>query len=514
MKPILRPYLAHHNQYLILDQNLFIQEFSFDAQRFAEYPNEVGLGKDARLSFPELVGLEEIVIDIIEGRQPSFELKGVARYNAHTSSQPEADVLLLDISSPCYVDLFMSDYYNEVTFEKGLIIFFWDSTEHMVLQERLVQRTNEANLLLSSLTASQNYINQILSSMTDALLVTTASGIIKTVNKAAQTLFGYSQEELINNSISTIIKNSFFLHQIQELSPAAPGEFLKDVEVYCTTKTGEAIPISFSCSAIETEIEGLRNFVYIGRDISERKQVEAEMLKALERERELQELKSRFVSMASHEFRTPLTSIYSSTELLEHFGHKWAEEKKIKYYYKIESAVKRMTALLDDVLIYTKAESGKLEFKPKPLDLEIFCQDLVEDIQHSIGSSYSISFIYSGAITEVCLDQNLLLQILTNLLTNAVKYSPTATTVYFRCFCEEYEAIFEVEDKGIGIPPEDVSQLFESFHRGTNVGTIPGTGLGLAIVQKSVEIHGGQITVNSEVGVGTMFRVVLPLQKE
>jgi signal transduction histidine kinase len=263
---------------------------------------------------------------------------------------------------------------------------------------------------------------------------------------------------------------------------------------------------------IQTEVEGLQNFVYIGRDISDRKRVEAEMIKALEHERELRELKNGFVSMASHELRTPLTSIFSSTELLENYGHKWPEDKKLKHYHRIEAAVIRMTALLDDVLLFSKAEAGKLEFNPTPLILKNFCSDLVEEIQLGIGKNHRITFIYSGPCSNACMDEKILLHILTNLLTNAIKYSPNETAVFFSCSCKDGEVTFEIKDEGIGIPPEDQQRLFESFHRAKNVGNIPGTGLGLAIVQKSVELHTGKITFTSEVGVGTTFRVTLPLK--
>jgi PAS domain S-box-containing protein len=380
----------------------------------------------------------------------------------------------------------------------------------------LAQRTNEANLLVSSLTASKNYIDKIITSMADALLVTTGSGIIKTVNPFAQDLFGYNQDELIDQPISKIIFHEEFLEYTRKFSSLNPGKFIKDVEVLCQTKTGEEVCISFSCSAIQTEIEGLQNFVYIGRDISDRKRVEAQMMKALEREKELRELKSDFVSMASHEFRTPLTAIFSSAELLQHYGNIWPEEKKLKHYHRIESAVRRMTGLLDDVLLYSKAEAGKLQFNPTSLVVKNLCSDLVEELQLGIGENHKITWIYSGPCNNAYMDEKLLLHIFTNLLSNSIKYSPSDTTIFFSCSCdqENEEITFEIKDQGIGIPLEDQARLFESFHRAKNVGDIPGTGLGLAIVQKSVELHAGKITVNSEVGVGTTFRVTLPLNSK
>jgi PAS domain S-box-containing protein len=502
MNLLLNKILAPRYEYLILTRKLVILEASYGAPCFADCPETLKLGKDARVSFPELLGTEEILSDILEGRQSNFELKGIARKN--------------DQKSPFYLDLYISEYSNQETLENHLIVLLEDATERMILQQTLAQRTNEANLLVSSLTASKNYIDKIINSMADALLVTTASGIIKTVNPFAQDLFGYSQDELTDQPISQIIFHEEFLHYTRNFSSSNQGEFIKDVEVVCQTKTGEQIWISFSCSAIQTEIEGLQNFVYIGRDISDRKRVEAQMMKALERERELRELKSDFVSMASHEFRTPLTAIFSSAELLQHYGNIWAEEKKLKHYHRIESAVRRMTGLLDDVLLYSKAEAGKLQFNPTSLVLNNLCSDLVEELQLGIGEKHKISWVYSGPCKNAYMDEKLLLHILTNLLSNAIKYSPSGSTIFFSGSCdqENEEITFEIKDQGIGIPPEDQAQLFESFHRAKNVGDIPGTGLGLAIVQKSVELHAGKITVNSEVGVGTTFRVTLPLNSK
>ena len=497
MNQILKKILTPRYEYLTLDRNFRILEISLQAQRFADCPDQLILGNDVRVPFPEFWGVEEILIEILEGRQANFELKGIDRSST--------------TNCPLYLDLYISECSNAQELDSRLIVLLEDTTERMLLQQTLAQRTNEMNLLISSLAASKNYIDQIITSMADALLVTTPSGIIKTVNQGTLNLFGYSQDELIDKPILSFIDNEKFIKEINQESLIDSNFFIKYLEVFCQTKTGEPIVIAFSCSIIQTAITGLQNFVYVGRDISDRKRLEAEMMKALERERELKELKSDFVSMASHEFRTPLTTIFSSTELLQHYGHLWTDDKKLKHYHRIETAVNRMTGLLDDVLLYSKAEAGKLEFNPKPLKLRSFCSDIVEEIQLGIGEKHHITFVYSGSGKNACMDEKLLQHILTNLLSNAIKYSASGSTVLFGCYCEEETITFEIKDEGIGIPPEDQAQLFESFHRAKNVGDIPGTGLGLAIVGKAVELHRGKITLNSEVGVGTTFRVTLPL---
>ncbi len=257
----------------------------------------------------------------------------------------------------------------------------------------------------------------------------------------------------------------------------------------------------------------------------QRKQAEGEIRKALAKEKELTELKSRFISMTSHEFRTPLTTILSSAELLERYSYKWTEEKKLTHLHRIQKSVKYMAKLLDDVLIIGKAEAGKLEFNPVPLDLGNFCRSLVEELQLNNTNQYQLVFTTQGigeqGIREVdhpplpaklpCMDEKLLRQILQNLLSNAIKYSPEGGTVEFTLQSLDELAVFQIRDRGIGIPTEDQQLLFETFHRATNVGTIPGTGLGLAIVKNCVDIHQGQIAVESEIGVGTTFIVTLPM---
>ncbi|HIK10554.1 MAG TPA: response regulator [Oscillatoriaceae cyanobacterium M33_DOE_052] len=245
-----------------------------------------------------------------------------------------------------------------------------------------------------------------------------------------------------------------------------------------------------------------------------RNQAEATMRVSLKKEQELTELKSRFMTMAAHDFRTPLTTIQTSTELLQNYGHKWPEEKKHLHYNRIKNAITMMTKLLDDVLFVGKEEAGKLEFNPQPLDLQSFCGEIIEEIQQSDRDSHPILFEFSGDCQTATMDEQLLRQILTNLLSNAMKYSPPGSPVRFQLQCQDQQARFQIQDSGIGISAEDQQRLFEPFYRAKNVGNISGTGLGLAIVKKCTEVHHGTLIVHSEIGTGTTFTVVLPLVSE
>lgn len=249
------------------------------------------------------------------------------------------------------------------------------------------------------------------------------------------------------------------------------------------------------------------------RDISESKRVEAEIRTALKKEQELNELKSRFVTMTSHEFRTPLTTILSSAELLQDYGAKWAEERKLQHLQRIQTAVQHMIGLLNDVLLIGKAEAGKLEHKPIQLDLVRFCRELVEEAQFTT-SNHTIVFYSDLAEVDAYVDEKLLRHILSNLLSNAIKYSPQGGKIQLELLRQQSVASFAVQDQGIGIPAEDFEQLFNSFYRANNVGNISGTGLGLAIVKKSLDLLAGEVVVESKVGVGTKFTVNIPLKEK
>ncbi|MDX2216684.1 MAG: ATP-binding protein [Oculatellaceae cyanobacterium bins.114] len=240
-----------------------------------------------------------------------------------------------------------------------------------------------------------------------------------------------------------------------------------------------------------------------------RRLAEAAVRVALKKEKELSELKSRFWSMVVHEFRNPLTSILSSAQLLEHHGHNVPEERRREYLYLIQNSIRSLDALLDDILRLSQAEREVLEFDPEPLEVEEFCQQLIEEMLFSTGFSHQIVFNPQGSCQNICLDRKLLWHILTNLLSNAIKYSPQGGTVYLELSCPNGEVIFKVRDSGIGIPKDDQKYLFQPFHRANNVGTIPGTGLGLTMVKNCLELHGGEIQVESEVGRGTTFTIKL-----
>ena len=246
-------------------------------------------------------------------------------------------------------------------------------------------------------------------------------------------------------------------------------------------------------------------------DITQRKRAEEELVKTLEREKELSQLKSNFVSMVSHEFRTPLGIIQSSAELLSDFHEKMPPDEREEQLKSITRNTRRMAGMMEEVLVLSRLDAGKLEFQPAPLDLNGFCRRVVDEVLSATNRQCVIELSLDSVPLEANADERLLGHIFTNLLSNAVKYSEPGAKVHFAVERDGTDAVCVCRDQGIGISDADQQQLFEAFHRGSNVGTRPGTGLGLLLVKRCTELHGGQVQVESKVGEGTTVIVRLPV---
>ncbi len=222
------------------------------------------------------------------------------------------------------------------------------------------------------------------------------------------------------------------------------------------------------------------------------------------------QLKSEYFSMASHELRNPLATIQFATDYLQRFGDHLSGDKKQKYLEQIREATDSLNFLLEDVLTLERVGSGHLHFDPTFVDVATTCQEILDALQFSAGSQYKLTFLFKGTNRTAFVDAKLLWHLLNNLLTNAVKYSPDGGKICLTFSSDGDILCFELQDEGIGIPAESLEQLFQPFHRASNVGSIPGTGLGMAIVKQCVELHGGNIFVESAIGQGTKVTVKLP----
>jgi len=284
---------------------------------------------------------------------------------------------------------------------------------------------------------------------------------------------------------------------------------IRERETRIRSRHGKIFTTLLSADLIQ--ISGKPHLLTVGLDITQRKQAEAELLKTLSREKELGLLRSKFVSMVSHEFRTPLGIIQSSAEILDDYLDRLEPVERKEHLKSIRKNTRRMAALMEEVLLIGSFDAGKMDFKPAPIDLARFAGRLVDEVLSATDRRCPILLTLDEMPGSAHADERLLRHIFTNLLTNAVKYSECGKAVHFEVSVDGPEAVCVIRDRGIGISDADREWLFSAFHRGQNVGERPGTGPGLVIVKRCADAHGGRIQVDSTLGAGTTVTVRLPV---
>lgn len=418
-----------------------------------------------------------------------------------------------------------SEFWNECSFvpvaDENNCYTHWISVQRNITERKQVEQ---------ALRQSEARFRSLIENALDIVMILDLGGTINYVSPSVEKVLGYSATDLIGKNIVELIHPEDWT-SLCSLPNADLNTNLNTSPMLCKRLTNPVDTselthlIEFrhrhhdgSWRVLEAvgqpfiDSTNLPRSIINARDITERKRLD-EIRLALEREKELSALKTRFFSMASHEFRTPLSTVLAAAQVLENCQDKWDNsEKRLRNLHRIQDSVKHTVQLLDDILTINRAETGKLEFNPKPLDLNLYCHHLVEEMRLSAGIQHTLTFTCQGTPILVCLDEKLLRSILSNLLSNAIKYSPQGGDVHLTLEFEPDRVLLQVQDQGIGIPINDQNQLFEPFHRGRNVRTIPGTGLGLVVVKKCVDLHQGTIQISSEVGVGTTCVVALPLQ--
>ncbi len=386
--------------------------------------------------------------------------------------------------------------------------------ESMQLYEELNLRASELEWRVAQRTAellrAKDRVEAILNNSSDAIILIRAGGLIQQVNSAFVQLFGYETDQALGQSLSEFVIED----QVEVLEKALQlvaetGHPLR-IDMTARRQDGKLLFTEMALAPV-TEYEGpILNVICNIRDITQRKQSEEELRNALEKEKELNELKSRFISTVSHEFRTPLSTILAASETIKEYSNRMTPESKVRHIDKIQNQVTRMTGLLNDVLTISRTETIGLKLDPMILDVDKFCKDIVEEMR-TIAGTHLIRYEFSGETRRINADEELLRRITINLLSNAIKYSSGDNPVDMEVIHQGEKIIFRVRDYGIGIPDEDQKHLFEIFHRASNVGTIQGTGLGLAIVKRAVDAHNGTISFESVVGKGTTFEVEIPV---
>ncbi|MDB5023419.1 MAG: Sensor protein FixL [Mucilaginibacter sp.] len=388
-------------------------------------------------------------------------------------------------------------------------------------------------------------LTAIIKNAIDGIITIDERGNIESINPAACKLFDYIPEEVIGKNVSILMpppdkeQHDAYLQRYQQTGHAHIIGIGRDV--VGLKKDGSRFPFRLGIS--EVQFSGRKIYAGFIHDISHQRAAEERLKEyaahleelvvertqdlkstvealqmakeevsfSLEKERELGLLKSRFVSIASHEFRTPLTSVQLSVSLIEQYAKTLNSPNIIKHVGKIKSAVGNLTSILNDFLSLEKLEAGKQEAAYHDFDLVVFSETITEEMQALAKQNQNIIYQHTGTKSAVRLDQNLLKNCIVNLINNAIKYSGENSFIGFTTEISERECIVTVSDNGIGIPDADQKHLFEAFFRAHNTGTIPGTGLGLNIVARYTHLMNGKIDFKSEVNQGTLFTITFPM---
>lgn len=393
------------------------------------------------------------------------------------------------------------------------------------------------------------------------IIISSDAGIIQQANPFAGKMFGYQNHELLGQKIEILIPTSLRHkhegHRAEYNQKPRPRDMGMGMNLMALRKDGTEFPVEISLTFYQ--VDGKKQIVSFVNDITQRKKAEEELKKlnieleakvvertqelsqallelghinenlkdemehrkkvendvrrALEKEKELNELKSRFVSMASHEFRTPLSGILTSAALIARYHQSQDEEKRVKHIKTIKTSVQNLTNILDDFLSLDKLDQGKIACRPSSFSLVELAQALVADMQELAKEGQNITYRHQGLEDPIFLDKEMLRNVLINLLSNAIKYSPPETEITFGTEQKKSGIVLNIQDQGVGIPEADQKNIFETFFRANNATPIQGTGLGLNIVKRYLNLMGGTINFISQENVGTTFKVTIPLEK-
>jgi PAS domain S-box-containing protein len=329
-------------------------------------------------------------------------------------------------------------------------------------------------------------------------------------NDAFYKMTGYSKDEIIgnNNKFVDIWQDVEVRKEIIE--NAIKHKNKNSIDTILIKKNGEKVHIMVYADKIEFNNEIY--LIFIGLDITEKKNIINQLEENLKKEKELNLIRNHFVSLISHEYRTPLTSIMLSVDILKRYSEQWKKEDRDKQLQRIQDTVMKMTQMMENVLILSNIDSGELGFNPDKFNLKSFCLSIARNVEIIYHNKVIVNFIYVAKSEEYKLDENLIGLIISNILNNAVKYSiSTKNDVEFKIYNEEDNIIFEVKDNGIGIPKNDFPNIFKEFSRASNTANIAGYGLGLAITKRAVESQNGKIIIESTENKGTNAKVIIPV---
>jgi PAS domain S-box-containing protein len=412
-----------------------------------------------------------------------------------------------------------ADQTYKYVLNRAYIIYQDEHPVRMIgsMQDITSQKEFERNI-----TAIARELSELIQHANAPIFGADRNGYINEWNRVTEELTGYSKNEMLGKSIGLCIREDHRQEFMLLLQRVFKGSPLDNLQLPMMSKEQRDLIFLLNTTPRRNSEQQITGVLMVGQNITElieyRVNLEAkvqertrELNEALRKEKELVEMKSRFVSIASHEFRTPLSTIALATGFLRKHREKISPDDFVKKLATIEKQVDHMTYLLDDILMIGKSEAGKIKTKYTQVDIETFFQQTAREVEESMRTHQVQTFIQCS-VKSFTADEKLLRNILINLITNAIKFSPDQKSVMLRVTNSPDYLKLEVKDKGIGITPEDQQNVFSAFHRGANVGAIQGTGLGLSIVKKAVDLLAGQIHLSSQAGEGTLFTITLPLR--
>ena len=370
---------------------------------------------------------------------------------------------------------------------------------HATLERKVIERTAQLN-------TAKERVEAILNNSVDGILFARTDFTIRQTNTAFYRLFACEAHTYLDRSLLELFQGEPDDAQISAIRDCVRDRRDAYIEVRALRHDGSTFDAELGLGHIQGE-----GMVCVIRDITVHKQAEDALRQALAREKELGELKIRFLSMASHEFRTPLATILAASDALNTYRHRMTEVQIADRFKKIKEQVRHLTDIMEDVLQLARMQARRLEYHPVLQDLDVLCRNVLDEFQSRPDIKHRLQYKCSGEAVETMLDPKLMRQLISNLVSNAIKYSANAEHVNITLEYANSTATLKVRDKGIGIPETDLPHLFEPFHRAGNVGAISGTGLGLVITKEAVDLHGGTIAVESQMGVGTTFIVNIPM---
>nr|WP_274704511.1 PAS domain S-box protein [Acaryochloris thomasi] len=381
---------------------------------------------------------------------------------------------------------------------------------HWISVQRDITERKQTEMILQQ---NEQRFRALIEHASDIIILLDTDGMISYISPSIESTLGYFSQDFIGKPMVTWLHpndQNKITKALSKSSQRQKAENIPEIRWRSIKEEWRFFEVIIKKLSEGTAFSG---FVVTAHDMTERKKI-VKMQQDLEREKELSELKLRFFSMASHEFRTPLSVILIAAQTIENYGSIEQAEKLIRNTQRIQSSVYHLRSMLTNVLSIARTEAEKVEFSPQHLNLYKFCSQIMKVLyeeQKEKMSESQIKFALDGTNREVFCDPKLLHSMLTNLLSNAVKYSPKGGVIDFSVTIQSEWIEFVVKDQGIGIPLENQSHLFEPFYRGENVGKVQGSGLGLAIVKRYSDLHGGQVACESVEGIGTTFTIHLPV---